>query len=107
MGRAMLVMRRLQHVVSNPDDPLCYGVIFFRSHDVDSTTWVVVESRRLRTTTDASPSLAASAGALRQATLDTTPPFVGNDQQGQLGGERSLWKTVCWAGRISASAPFS
>ncbi len=58
MGRAMLVMRRLQHVVANPGDPLRYGVIFFRSHAVDSTTWMAIESRRPRTTTDASPSLA-------------------------------------------------
>ena len=33
---------------------------------------------------DASPSLAASAGALRQATLDTTPPLAGDDRQDQL-----------------------
>ena len=33
---------------------------------------------------DASPSLAASAGALRQATLDTTPPLAGDDRQDQM-----------------------
>ena len=40
MDRARLVIRRLQHVISNPEDLLHYGVIFFRSYDVDSTTWV-------------------------------------------------------------------
>jgi len=35
----MLVMRRLQHVISNPDDLLRYGMLFFRFHDhLDSTT---------------------------------------------------------------------
>jgi hypothetical protein len=29
MGRAMLVMRCEPRIVSNPDDPLRYGVIFF------------------------------------------------------------------------------
>jgi hypothetical protein len=63
VGRAMLVMRRLSHVVSNPDDPLRYGVIFFCLYDVvDSTTWVAIESCRPRTTTDASPSFETSTG---------------------------------------------
>jgi hypothetical protein len=44
VDRAILVMRRLQHVISNPHDLLRCGVILFRSYDdVDSTTWVVVE----------------------------------------------------------------
>ena len=84
MGRAMLVICCEPHIVSNPDDLLRYGTIFFCSYDVDSTTWVVVESRRPQAATDAFPSLVASAGALRQATLDTTPPLAGDDRQGQM-----------------------
>jgi hypothetical protein len=84
VGRAMLIMRCEPCIVLNPDDPLRYGMTFFRSHDVDSTTWVAVESRRLQTATDAFPSLVASAGALRQATLDTPPPLAGDDSQGQM-----------------------
>ncbi len=53
----MLVIRE-PRIVSNPDDPLRYGVIFSFLYDVDSTTWVAVESRPPRTTTDVSPSLA-------------------------------------------------
>jgi hypothetical protein len=38
VGRAMLVIRCEPRIVLNPDDPLRYGVIFFRLYDVDSTT---------------------------------------------------------------------
>src|SRR5687768_5433875 len=69
---------------------------------------MAVELHRSRATTDAFLSLAANAGALRQATLDTPPPLAGDVTSGiKCSGARSLWKTVFWAGRISTSAPFS